>query len=140
MHVFEPGTADAVIRAAFPSFITSSGLRLEDMSAGHVVLRLPYHPDYCRMGQTVSGQALAALADTAMVCALWASTGRVQDFATTDLHVTYLRAAGPGDLLARAEVVRRGRSLAFARVTLAAEAAPERPVATAIGTFALLAG
>lgn len=137
MSTFTLETAAQVIQRAFPPFITALGLQLEALAPGRVTVRLPFSTDTSREGGIVSGQALAALADTAMVCALWAGSGEQQPVATVDLHVTYLRAAKGEDLLAVAEVVKPGRSISFTKVSIAGVSSPDKPVATAIGTFAL---
>lgn len=136
MSTFNQDTAAEVIERAFPPFITALGLRLEEFGKGRVVVRLPFSPGTSREGGVISGQALAALADTTMVCALWAGFGEQKPLATVDLHVTYLRAAKEEDLLAVAEVVKTGRSISFAKVVVASPSNPDKPVATAVGTFA----
>ena len=140
MSTFTHETAAQVMQRAFPPFITALDLQLEELTPGRVTVRLPFHPDTSREGGIISGQALAALADTTMVCALWAGFGEQRPLATVDLHVTYLRAAKGEDLRAVAEVVKAGRSLSFAKVSIAGVSSPDKPAATAIGTFALAAG
>ena len=90
----------------------------------------------CREGGIFAGQALAALADTAMCFALWTDGRGRRPVATVDLHVTYLRAGDGDDVLADAEIVRSGRSLAFCRVSMRL-ASSGRELATAVATFSL---
>lgn len=136
MSNFTIQTAAEVIAGVLPECVRMLGPRVVAITPEHTVLRMPASPAACREGGIVSGQALAALADTAMICALWSAFGEHRPVATVDLHVTYLRAAEQGDLVATAEVVKQGRSLSFARVVIAGAAHPGKPVATAIGTFA----
>jgi uncharacterized protein (TIGR00369 family) len=136
MTVFNLDTAADVIEAVVPACVKSLGLSVVSIDARGAVLRMPSSPAACREGGIISGQALASLADTAMVCALWSVFGEHRPVATVDLHVTYLRAADEGDVLATAEVVKQGRSLSFARVSIASAAQPDRPLTTAVGTFA----
>jgi uncharacterized protein (TIGR00369 family) len=128
--------AKAAMGTAFPEVVQDLKIVIESVTKDGVQLRLPLDPRICREGDIVSGQALSMLADTSMVYCIWAAIGARNPVGTVDLHVTFLRPAAKSDVLARAEVVRLGRTLAFARVTLLA-AASLIPVATAIGTFAL---
>jgi uncharacterized protein (TIGR00369 family) len=136
MNIFNQETAAEVMNRAFPAFITELNLKLEEFEEGRVVIRLPFSPSTSRVGGVISGQALAALADTTMVCSLWAGFGEQKPLATIDLHVTYLRAAKAEDLLAVAEVVKTGRTISFAKVSIFSATDKGKPVATAIGTFA----
>ncbi|QRF62317.1 PaaI family thioesterase [Variovorax sp. UC122_21] len=135
MATFDLQSAPAILAEVFPPWVLSLRPEIVHIGDGQTVLAMPLSPVACREGGTVSGQAIAALADTAMVCALWAALGEQRPVATVDLHVTYLRAAKDG-LRATAEVVKQGRSLSFARVSIASDSEPDRPVATAVGTFA----
>jgi acyl-coenzyme A thioesterase PaaI-like protein len=56
--------------------------------------------------------------------------------ATIDLHVTFLRGGGQEDLLAKAEIVRSGRTLSFCKVSMVL-ADSGKDVASAVGTFSL---
>ncbi|MEN9887035.1 MAG: hypothetical protein RL758_1613 [Pseudomonadota bacterium] len=136
MNAFNTATAGDFIQRLFPRFITELGLQLNHSDQGRVVLRLPFSPVTCRDGGIVSGQMLAALADTSMVCAVWSAIGEHRPLATVDLHVTYLRAVQNDDLLATAEVIKIGRSMGFAKVVIAGAASPDKPAASAVGTFA----
>jgi uncharacterized protein (TIGR00369 family) len=95
---------------------------------------MPITPALARVGGIVSGQALSALADTAMVIASAGHFGKFVPVATTNLDIQFLR-PGTGDrVVCAAEVVRAGRALVFARATLMAEPAG-KPIATATATF-----
>ena len=121
----------------------SLALRVDAVGTASAVLCLPFAEDLCREGGIVSGQALAALADTAMVIAVCAASGGYRPMATIDLHTTFMRAVKKADVVAAAEVQRLGRTLAFVRVAMRArpldDAAKGDPaiVASAVGTFAL---
>lgn len=136
MTAFNLQTAASVIADVFPSWVLALAPQVVAIERDRTVLHIPFSAQLCREGGIVSGQALAAVADTAMVCALWAAQGAQRPVATVDLHVSYLRAAAQDDLLATAEVVKQGRALCFARVSIASASDPSRPAATAVGTFA----
>ena len=101
------------------------------------ILRLPFSERLCRNGGTVSGQALMAFADTAMVIANLAANRGYRAMTTVDQTTHFLKPASRSAILASAEIVRIGRTMAFGRVTLAAES-DGRAVATAQTAYALL--
>lgn len=113
-------------------------LRPEVTAAGPegVTLDIPITQAVARVGGIVSGQALATLADTAMVLACGAHLGRMAPVATITLDTQFLRPGSGERIRAEAEVTRAGRSLIFARCTLTALPAA-RPVALATATFAV---
>ncbi|VIO69621.1 hypothetical protein CI1B_28280 [Bradyrhizobium ivorense] len=103
------------------------------------VLRLPFSERLCRSGGTVSGQALMAFADTAMVIANLAANKGYRAMTTVDQTTHFMRAVTASDVLADARVVRLGRTMSFGRVTLLS-AADNKPVAMVSSAFAMLPG
>jgi acyl-coenzyme A thioesterase PaaI-like protein len=53
---------------------------------------------------------------------------------TSDLHIVFLRPAAGGDLLARATLLRAGRTRISGRVEVWVEGSEDHPVAQATGT------
>ena len=78
----------------------------------------------------VQGGFLAAMLDGTLGPALMATLEPGWLAPTTDLHVQFLRPAGPGRLIGRGRVVRRGRDVAF----LAGELTDEDGVVVAVAT------
>ncbi|QOZ27056.1 PaaI family thioesterase [Bradyrhizobium sp. CCBAU 51753] len=103
------------------------------------VLRLPFSERLCRSGGTVSGQALMAFADTAMVIANLAANKGYRAMTTVDQTTHFMRAVTASDVLADARVVRLGRTMSFGRVTLLS-ATDNKPVAMVSSAFAMLPG
>ena len=101
------------------------------------ILRLPFSERLCRNGGTVSGQALMAFADTAMVIANLAANRGYRAMTTVDQTTHFMRAVSASDVLADARVVRLGRTMSFGRVTLLS-AADNKPVAMVSSAFAML--
>jgi len=101
------------------------------------VLRLPFSERICREGGVISGQALMAFADTAMVIANLAANRGYRPMTTVDQTTHFMRAAAGGDVLADARIVRLGRTMSFGRVTLSG-AADNKPVAMVSSAFAML--
>ena len=99
------------------------GVQVEDAGEGWVRLRVPVKDGLRNApGAPVHGGVLGALVDMAVGGAL----GTTHDNAaggvgqtTLDLNVSFLAAAGNGDIVAEGRLLRRGRSIAFgeARIT-----------------------
>lgn len=130
------GTAEVedILEENFAPWVKALAPSVESVSPGAVRLRMPVTPEIARVGGIVSGQALAALADTAMVLAACAQAGRFLPVATTNLDLQFLRPGGGEAILCEAGIVRAGRALVFARATLTAEPAG-KAVAAATATF-----
>jgi uncharacterized protein (TIGR00369 family) len=101
------------------------------------VLRMPFSERLCRNGGVISGQALMAFADTAMVIANLAANRGYRMMTTVDQTTHFMRAATASDVLADARVVRLGRTMSFGRVTLSS-ATDNKPVAMVSSAFAML--
>jgi uncharacterized protein (TIGR00369 family) len=101
------------------------------------ILRMAYSERLCRHGGIVCGQALMALADTAMVFAILAANRGYRPMTTVDQTTHFMRAVTSSDVLADARVVRLGRTMSFGRVTLSS-AADNKPVAMVSSAFAML--
>jgi len=99
------------------------GVQVDDAGDGWVRLRVPVGDGLRNAaGAPVHGGVLSALVDMAVGGAL----GTTHDNAaggvgqtTLDLNVSFLAAAGDGDIVAEGRLLRRGRSIAFgeARIT-----------------------
>ena len=99
------------------------GVQVDDAGEGWVRLRVPVEDGLRNAaGAPVHGGVLSALVDMAVGGAL----GTTHDNAaggvgqtTLDLNVSFLAAAGGGDIVAEGRLLRRGRTIAFgeARIT-----------------------
>jgi uncharacterized protein (TIGR00369 family) len=101
------------------------------------LLRMAFSERLCRHGGVVCGQALMALADTAMVIAILAASRGYRPMTTVDQTTHFMRVVASSDVLADARVLRLGRSMSFGRVTLLS-AADNKPVAMVSSAFAML--
>src|SRR6185295_7225352 len=146
----EFGIAEArrVLGEVFAPWVLDLNLSIEDFdftppTAGTAdwqpgaILRLPFSERLCRNGGVVSGQALMAFADTAMVIANVAANRAYRPMTTVDQTTHFMRAAAATDVLADARVVRLGRTMSFGRVTLTS-ATDNKPVAMVSSAFAML--
>lgn len=129
-----PKDAHDLLDEYFADWVRALDPKVEEVGSDHVVVRMPLGAHLIRVGGIVSGQALAALADTAMVLAAVANAGGFRPFATTDLHTQFLRPGTGSAILCRAEVVRAGRALVFTRAEMH-EADSGKLVATATASF-----
>jgi acyl-coenzyme A thioesterase PaaI-like protein len=100
------------------------------------VIRLPFSARLCRDGGAVCGQALMAVADTAMVFACSAAWNGYRPMSPIDQTTHFLRPVN-FDILAEARVMRVGRTTSFGRVTLMG-AADRRPVGMVSSAYAML--
>lgn len=131
------GDAQAILVANFAAWVLDLGLRVESVSAGTAVLRMPYSERLVRVGGTICGQALMSAADTAMVIALSGTFGGFKPVTTVSQNVTFMRPIAEQDVLVEARVIRAGKTLAFGEITLRG-AKDERPAAHATTTYAIL--
>lgn len=108
----------ATIEAA--PFSALAGLTVESASAGSAVVRMPFDPRLLNYGPPdvpIHGGAIATLADFAACAAVW-TMPETQRSATISMTVNY---TGPGirsDLVAHAQVRRKGRRIASLTVEI----------------------
>jgi uncharacterized protein (TIGR00369 family) len=100
------------------------------------VLRLPYSQKVCRGPSAVSGPALMALADTAMMCACAAAWNGYRPMSAIDHTLQFLRPV-KCDVLAEARIIGTGPTTIFARVTLMS-VADDHPVGMMSGAYAII--
>ena len=134
-EIFAPWVQDLNLSVEQFDFAAPSGAAA-DWQPG-AVLRMPFSERICRSGGIVSGQALMAFADTAMVLANLAANKGYRPMTTVDQTTHFMRAVMSSDVLADARVVRLGRTMSFGRVTLLS-AADKKPVAMVSSAFAML--
>jgi uncharacterized protein (TIGR00369 family) len=140
--------ARRVLRDVFAPWVADLGLSIDsidqvpppgapnDWQSG-AILRMAFSERLCRPGGIVCGQALMALADTAMVIAILAAVRGFRPMTTVDQTPHFIRPATAADVLADARVVRLGRTMSFGRVTLSS-AGDNKPVAMVSSAFAML--
>jgi uncharacterized protein (TIGR00369 family) len=117
-------------------YVGQLGLHLERFEAGEVDMRLPWQDILVRPGGTICGPAIMGLADVTLYGVVLSMIGRQELAVTTDLSFHFLSKPPPADLVAHGRLLRLGRTLAVGEVTVVS-AATERPVAHAVGTYAL---
>jgi uncharacterized protein (TIGR00369 family) len=145
---FDIAEARRVLGDVFAPWVRDLGLSIERIACAPpsdaaadwqpgAILRMAFSERLCRHGGIVCGQALMALADTAMVIAILAANRGYRPMTTVDQTTHFMRAVTSSDVLADARVVRLGRTMSFGRVTLSS-AADNKPVAMVSSAFAML--
>ena len=125
----------AFLQSAFPEVADQFAVDAAD--ADGVTLRLRVAAQHLRPGGTVSGPAMFALADVAGYLAILSRIGPVALAVTTNASIDFMRKPLAGvDLMARAEVLKLGRTLAVTQV-MVGQQGQDGPVARAGLTYSL---
>lgn len=96
----------------------SLNIRCTEVSDGRARLVMPYAALASRPTDTVSGPAMMTLADVALWAAVLTRTGPLEMVVTTNLTMNFLRMAGATDVIAEASILKVGRRLSTAQVSL----------------------
>ncbi|WP_319826263.1 PaaI family thioesterase [Thalassovita sp.] len=126
--------AEAFLEDGFAPWVKALDLTITDISDQHAVLTMPLTDQLARHGGIVSGQALAAMADTSMAIACLGALGDFRPIATTNLDTQFLRPGTGDSIRCEAHVVRAGKALMFCNAMMTALPS-DKPVATATATF-----
>lgn len=110
-------------------------IELRALRPDEAELALPFSESVVTIGDVVHGGAISALIDTAAMAAAWSDETVPESIAgsTVALSVDFVAAARGEDVVARARVVRRGKSLCFCEVT--AEGSDGQVVAKGLVTY-----
>jgi uncharacterized protein (TIGR00369 family) len=145
---FDIEEARGVLREVFAPWVQDLGLSIvgiesdpppaapADWQPG-AVLRMAFSDRLCRHGGIICGQALMALADTAMVIAVLTANRGYRPMTTVDQTTHFMRPAAQSDVIADARVVRLGRTMSFGRITLSSST-DNKPLAMVSSAFAML--
>ncbi len=106
------------------------------VSAKEIVMRLPVKDKHLRPGGTVSGPSMFALADVAFYVAVLANVGPKALAVTTSCNIDFMRKPAQTDMIARAHVLKLGRTLVVGDVMLYSEGM-DKPVARASLTYSV---
>ncbi len=128
-----PEEVNAFIRESYPS--AADAYRCEGLSTKQAVARWPFDASQNRPGGLISGPVQFGLADVAFWFATFTVLGLAPMAVTSELGIRFLRPASGGDLMAKAEILKSGRSGLVGDVRLWIDGAPDRLVAVAHGTY-----
>jgi len=127
---------NALMARAFPLAPKDGMPRVTEVQPGRVRMVTPYRDGLLRPGGVISGPTLMSLADSAAYALVLAHIGDQLMAVTSQLNMSFLRGAQPGDIHAEAELLRLGRRLAVCDVRIWTEG-PDRLAAQANVTYAI---
>ena len=127
---------NALLRRAFPGANQAATILVTEVGPGRAHLVAPYREGLLRPGGVISGPTLMSLADSAAYALVLCHIGDQLMAVTSQLNISFLRGAQPGDIHADAELLRLGRRLAICDIRIWTEG-PERLAAQANVTYAL---
>lgn len=112
--------ANAILDQNFAARVLELRLTVEAVEKSSARLRMPLSDRLVRVGGTICGQALMAVADTAMVIAVAAASGGFRPMTTVGQTISFMRPISGADVVADAKVLRLGKTLAFGEIDLRA--------------------
>ena len=118
-------------------FFESLDFAIESVDDGVGVVRFRYDEKWTRPFGVINGGTLMALADVAAYVAIFSRMGIVPLAVTNELKMNFLRPAVGRDVLARAELLKVGRRVAYAVVDVFMNDEPDRLVAHATTSYVL---
>lgn len=125
----------------FKSYLKQEGfyrggetIEIEKWQPGEVTVRMFWQDRMARPGGTVSGPAQFALADLVMWTLVMTVDKDGFHAVTSDMNMHFLRAVGGKDLIGAGRLLRSGRKLAVAEVTIFADG-EEDPICHCTGTY-----
>ncbi len=128
---------DEFIAAEYPSS-HASGYRCDDLGEGFARVRWLYDDTTLRPGGFISGPTQFTVADMALWVLSFTVLGLQPMAVTSDVHITFLRPAVGGDLVAQADLLRAGRTRISGQVRIWVDGAEHRPVSHAVGGYGVL--
>jgi uncharacterized protein (TIGR00369 family) len=131
MMGFDRAEAQAALETWFAPWVAELGLQVERCEPGRVAARMPFSERFVRSIGGLSGQTIMAAIDTVMVVAVQTVLDTPTLVTTVSQTTNFLRAIGNVDVIYDLEVVKAGRTLAFANATAYPAEDPERISATA---------
>lgn len=125
------------VNGFFQQAFAKNSMLVEELSETLARLRHPISSEHLRPGETVLGPILMAVADTAAFAVVLANVGLWPLPATSSLNIHFLkRPPGDRDILADARLLKLGKRLAVAEVTLTSDG-EAHPVAHATVTYSI---
>lgn len=120
--VSEPAIASDLIdrlRARFEANSVQQFLRfhLADLALDRCTMTVEFRPDFNNGGGAIHGGILAALADTAVACALSTNFNGKMGFATSNLNIHFLRRAKSA-VTAAARIIKKGNRVCVGQVEM----------------------
>ena len=134
--VLDAAGVNALLRRAFPGANQAATMDVTSVEPGRIHMVASYRDGLLRPGGVISGPTLMSMADSAAYALVLSHIGDQLMAVTSQLNISFLRGAQPGDIHADAELLRLGRRLAICDIRIWTET-PERLAAQANVTYAL---
>jgi uncharacterized protein (TIGR00369 family) len=109
-ETLSPKEVHAVLANAMPS---TNYIEVLETHQDNVTISLPFHKSMLRPGNTISGPAVMAAADTAMYVLVLACVSPEVMAVTANMNINFLNKGLPGDLRANAKILKQGKRLMF---------------------------
>jgi uncharacterized protein (TIGR00369 family) len=129
---------EAVIHESFgrQAHMATLGVSIERIAPGECDLRLPYSPAFCQQNGYMHAGAIASVADSANGYAAYSLAPPGTDVLAVEFKINLLAPAQGSHFLAKARVLRAGRTLTVCQADVFAMGGPESLlVATMLSTI-----
>jgi uncharacterized protein (TIGR00369 family) len=123
-------------RSANP-FFCLMGIDVVSVEPGRASLKMTVRPDMYNGVGWLQGGMLAALADEAMALALYTLLAPGEGIATISESTSFIRGVREGTILAEAQVIRKGRRVAFMESIVRLDDAEKTVLARSTASFAV---
>ena len=129
---FESAIRDSFGRQAHMSTL---GVSIERIAPGECDLRLPYSPAFCQQNGYMHAGAIASVADSANGYAAYSLAPPGTDVLAVEFKINLLEPARADGFLARARVLRPGRTLSICQTDVVGTDVDARLIATMTSTI-----
>ncbi len=130
--------ANTAAKELFAPWVQDLGITVEHCEPGLVRARVPKSERLNRIGGTLSGQAMMAIADTVMVFAVKGAVPPGADIATVQQSTSFFRAVMNADLICEVRLSKQGRSMMFGDCVMYADGQAAKPAAQATLVYAVI--
>lgn len=134
---FSVADAETLLKEQFAPWVQQLDMKIEEVADGQVLVRVPMSETLSRSGGIICGQAMMAVADTAIVFAISSALGGFKPMTTVSQSSSFLRPAAEKDLMVRATVIKLGRTVVYGEINLYSDS-PDKPVSHITSTYMLL--
>jgi acyl-CoA thioesterase len=118
-------------------FFTFMGIEIGEMNKGSAVLHMKIRPEMMNGEGWLQGGIFTALADEAMVLAIYPLLAHDERIATISETTSFLAGVNEGVLIAEGRLVKRGRRVIFAEGDISAEGS-DRIIARSSAAYAVI--
>ncbi|MDD1710586.1 MAG: PaaI family thioesterase [Methanoregulaceae archaeon] len=115
-------------------FFTLMGIEIGSVSRGSATLRMPVRPDMLNGEDFLQGGLFTALADEAMVLAIYPQLDPQERIATISENTTFLSGTQRGVLVGTGRMIKKGRRVIFAEADVTLDGS-DRILSRSTATF-----